>query len=177
MGPGLRKLALTVHISTSVGWLGAVLAFLAVATSGLARRDPQLLKAAYIAMDWIGWYGLVPLSFASLLSGLLQALGTHWGLFRHYWVLFKLGINLLANGVLLLFMLGLSGIAARAAAETTLSSATIAELRGNFAPVLHASVAVALLVAATVLSVYKPQGRTPYGWSKDRERPARVPLG
>jgi len=44
------------------------------------------------------------LALASLLTGILQSLGTTWGLFRHYWILFKLLINLIATIVLLTYM-------------------------------------------------------------------------
>jgi hypothetical protein len=44
------------------------------------------------------------LSLASLLTGLVCSLGSVWGLFRHYWVLFKLVINVVATSVLRLYM-------------------------------------------------------------------------
>ena len=103
--PRLRKFALTAHISSSVGWLGAVAGFLALAITGLTGQDAQIVRAACLGMDWIGWFVLVPLSFASLLTGLAQSLGTEWGLFRHYWILAKLLINVLGNVGLLMFML------------------------------------------------------------------------
>ncbi len=146
----LRKVALTAHISSSVGWLGAITGFLALAITGLTQRDAQIVRAAYLGMNWIGWFVLVPLSVASLLTGLIQSLGTAWGLFRHYWVLAKLLINVLATIVLLMFMLNLGS-----------------GYYGNSpAPLLHAGVALLLLLVATTLSVYKPRGVTPYGWRK-----------
>jgi hypothetical protein len=108
------------------------------------------------------------LSLASLLTGLIQSLGTTWGLFRHYWVLFKLLINLVASIVLLLYMQTLSYLAG-IAAETTLSSGDLAELR-NPSPVLHAGGALLLLLVATTLAVYKPRGMTRYGQRKQHER-------
>ena len=154
MTPRLRKVALTAHISSSVGWLGAIAGFLALAIAGLAGRDAQVVRAAYLGMGWIGWCALVPLSVASLLTGLAQSLGTEWGLFRHYWVLAKLLINVLATIILLLFMRNLgSGYYGRSGA-----------------PVLHAGVALLLLLVATTLSVYKPRGMTRYGWRKQHER-------
>jgi len=154
MAPGLRKLVLTAHVSSSVGWLGAIGAFLALAIPGLIARDDQTVQAAYLGMRWIALFVLVPLSLASLLTGLVQSLGTEWGLFRHYWVLAKLLINVLANVVLLLFVQRLS------------SSVYV----GSDAPVLHAGVALVLLLMATMLSVYKPRGVTPHGWRKRQER-------
>ena len=91
--PRLRKLALTAHVTASVGWLGAVLAFLALSVAGLTSQNPQTVQGAYLVMELTGWAILVPLSLASLLTGLVCSLGSTWGLFRHYWVLFKLAIN------------------------------------------------------------------------------------
>src|SRR5262245_7131050 len=100
--PGLRKFALIAHITCSVGWLGADAAFLALAVAGLTSQDAQLVRAAYLAMGLIAWFVIVPLAFASLLSGLVQSLGTRWGLFRHYWVLVKFLIAIFAATVLLI---------------------------------------------------------------------------
>ncbi|MDQ6901046.1 MAG: hypothetical protein M3072_16375, partial [Candidatus Dormibacteraeota bacterium] len=86
MTPSLRKFALTAHVTCSVGWLGAVAGFLALAVAGLTSRDAQMVRGTYLAMDVTGWFVIVPLSFASLLTGLISSLGTPWGLFRHYWV-------------------------------------------------------------------------------------------
>src|SRR5829696_9370988 len=100
----LRKLALTAHVVSSVGWLGAVTAFLALSIAGLTSKDPQTVRGAYLVMELTGWVVLIPLSLASLATGLVCSLGSSWGLFRHYCVLFKLVINLVATIVLLLYM-------------------------------------------------------------------------
>jgi hypothetical protein len=55
-------------------------------------------------LEFTGWFVLIPLSLASLLTGLVQALCTAWGLFRHHWVMSKLLINILATTVLLFYM-------------------------------------------------------------------------
>jgi hypothetical protein len=51
MRPRLRKFALTAHVTSSVGWLGAVAGFLALAVAGLTSQDAQMVRAAYLAMD------------------------------------------------------------------------------------------------------------------------------
>lgn len=102
MPPALRRLALTAHVTSSVGWLGSVAAFLVLAVVGLTGEDAQ--RGAYLAMEVTGWYVIVPLAFAALLTGLVQSLGTTWGLFRHYWVLAKLALTALATLLLLLHM-------------------------------------------------------------------------
>jgi hypothetical protein len=169
MTPGLRKFALTAHVSASIGWLGAVVAFLVLAVAGLTSQDAQTVRAAYLTMELIGWYALVPLALASLLTGLVQALGTTWGLFRHYWVLFKLLINLFATIVLLMYTQTLDHLA-RVAAET---SGDLSGLRST-SPLLHAGLALLLLLVAATLAVYKPRGVTPYGRRKQREQSARA---
>jgi hypothetical protein len=51
MTPSLRKLVLTAHITFSVGWIGAVAAFLALAIAGLTSHDVQMVRAASLAME------------------------------------------------------------------------------------------------------------------------------
>ena len=163
MTPRLRKLALTAHITTSVGWLGAVSVFLALAVAGLTSQNAQMVRAAYLAMDLTAWLIIVPLSLASPLIGVVQSFGTPWGLFRHYWVVAKLLITILATAVLLLHLQPISYIAGMAA-ETTLTSADLRGLRIQL--IANAGAALLVLLVATALSVYKPQGMTRYGRSK-----------
>jgi hypothetical protein len=173
MTPRARKFALTAHVSASVGWLGAVAAFLALAVAGVAAQDAQTVRAAYLTMELLGWYALVPLAFASLLTGLIQSFGTRWGLFRHYWVVFKLSINLFATIVLLMYMQTLDHFAAVAAAST-MSNGDLSGVRSS-SPVLHAGLALLLLLVATTLAIYKPQGMTPFGQRKQRGQRAVSP--
>ena len=167
LSPGLRKLTLTAHVTASVGWLGAVAATLALGVAVLTSRNVETVRAAYLALELSGWYVLLPFAFASLLTGIVQSVGTPWGLFRHYWVLAKLVMNLFATIVLLLYTQTLGRLADMA--ETTSAAGTPGSLR-DASPALHAGAAVLLLVAATVLAVYKPQGLTRYGRRKHDER-------
>ncbi|RWP04088.1 hypothetical protein [Mesorhizobium sp.] len=166
MTPGLRKFALTAHVTSSVGTLGAVAGFLALAVAGLNSEDSQMVRAAYLAMELTAWYVIVPLALASLLTGLVQSLGTPWGLLRHYWVVTKLLLTVLVTIVLLLQM-ELIGYLADVSAETMLSSADLRVLR--MSPVIHAAGGLLVLLVPVVLSLYKPRGLTPYGWRKQHE--------
>jgi hypothetical protein len=173
MTPRLRRLALTVHVASSVGWLGAVASFLALAVAGLTSPDAQVVCAAYLATEVTTWLVIVPLSVAALLTGLVQSLGTPWGLFRHYWVLAKLVLTLVATLLLLLHTQPI-GYVAGVAAETTLSGGDLRGLRIQL--VADAGAALLVLLVATALSVYKPRGMTRYGWRKQRElRAVSVP--
>jgi hypothetical protein len=104
MSPSLRKLALTVHVVSAVGWLGGVASFLVLALVGLNSRDAQTVTVVYVGMQLIGWYALVPGSIASLLTGVLQSIGTEWGLFRHYWVFITLLLTVGVTALLLVHM-------------------------------------------------------------------------
>ena len=55
MTPSVRKLTLTAHITSSVGWLGAVVAYLVIAIAGLTSADPQMVRGAYLVTALIGW--------------------------------------------------------------------------------------------------------------------------
>src|SRR5580704_5650743 len=151
----LRKLVLTAHVTSSIGWLGAVASFLALAVAGLTSQDAQIVRAAYLAMELTAWFVIVPLSFASPLTGIVQSLGTTWGLFRHYWVLIKFLMTIPCTLILLLHMQPI-GLLARVAAETTLSSGDLTRLRIQL--VADAGAALIVLLVATTLSIYKPQG-------------------
>jgi hypothetical protein len=167
MTPRFNKCALTAHITFSVGWLGAIVAYLALAITGLTVHDAQMVRAAYLSMELIGWYIIVPFSLAALLTGLVEALGTQWGLFRHYWILVKFLLTTGGTIVLLQHMQAVSRMSGLAA-ETTLASADFRALRIQL--VVHAAGGLLVLLAATTLSVYKPWGMTPYGRRKQHER-------
>ena len=166
MTPAFRKLLLTAHVASSVGWLGSVGGFLALSIAGLTLEEEARVRGVYIAMYIIGWYVIVPLSIATLITGLIQSLATAWGLFRHYWVVFKLVIAVVATGLLLLHMQPTSYIA-DVAARGSLSTVSLRGLRIQL--VADAAAAIVVLVIATVLSIYKPRGMTPYGWNKERQ--------
>lgn len=168
MAPRLRKLALTAHIAASVGWLGAVAGFLGLALVGMSSDEAETVRAAYIAMDATGWSVLVPFALASFLTGIVESLITKWGLFQHYWVVFKLSITVIATTVLLLYTQTLEQFANQA----TGGSRDLAGLR-SASPVLHSAAGLVLLLAATALAVYKPRGVTRYGWRKGLEQGPR----
>ena len=156
----VRKLVLTAHVTFSVGWLGAVITSLVLAIGGLVSADAATVRAVYPALDLVGWYVLVPLSVASLITGLVQALAGPWGLLRHYWVLLKLVMNLFATAVLLLYTQTLGYLSE--AAKTSVEPADLLLLRTP-SPILHAGGALLLLGVAVSLSIYKPRGLTRYG--------------
>jgi hypothetical protein len=169
MTPVLRKLALTAHVTLSVSWLGAVATFLVLSIVGLLSQDAETVRGAYLAMDLIGLSVIVPLSFASLATGLIEALSNQWGLLRHYWIIAKFILTVLATTLLLLHQYSAVAVAAKrvlGAAAGTLPSAG----RLGIQIVVDASLAILALQTVTTLAVYKPRSLTSYGLRKQAER-------
>ena len=100
------------------------------------------------------WFVLVPLAHAALLSGIGLSLGTPWGLIRHYWVALKLVITAFSTVILMIYMgtfRQMAGVAADPVVELGLVR--------NPAPLLHASLALMLLLGA---AVYRGAHRSPH---------------
>jgi hypothetical protein len=162
---GVRRFTFATHLTSSVGWLGAVLVFLALAAIGLTSQDERTVRGAYLVMAPAAWFVLIPLAHASLFSGIALSLGTPWGLIRHYWVAIKLVITIFSTVILMIYMgtfRQMAGVAADPVVELGLVR--------NPSPLLHAILALVLLIAATVLAVYKPFGLTPYGARLESQR-------
>ena len=162
MSPRLRKAVLTAHVVTSVGWLGAVIAYIALDVTAVANSDPDRVRTAYLAMDVIAVAAIIPLALASVVIGVVNALGTPWGLFRHYWVLAKLLLTLIATAVLLV-----ESRTIRSLARAADASADPSTLPGTLP---HSIGGLLVLLIAMILSVYKPRGITRYGWRKQQEQ-------
>lgn len=148
----IRKLVLLLHVTTAVGVIGAVAAFLLLAIAGATG-----VPGTYGAMRLIAWWLVLPLVYAALLVGVVSSLGTPWGLFRYWWVIAKLGLTLVAAVVLQLQMRTIDALAAAEA------GGRLATLPGaQAAMLLHGSGGLAVLLLATLLSVLKPRGITRY---------------
>jgi hypothetical protein len=159
MTPSLRKFVLLTHVTFSVGWLGAAAAYLALALAGLNSTDAAFVSGAYVALELMGWYVIVPFCLAGLAAGLWQSLGTEWGLFRQYWIVVKFALTTVATLVLLGHMRTVSRVASLAR-DGSLADATNAQLRLQL--VVHAALGLVVLLVAAALSVYKPWGKTRY---------------
>jgi hypothetical protein len=139
-----RKPLLVLHIAASVGLMGAVASGVLIAIA--AATDRVEGDSAYELMSLQSAVFGIPLSFASLLSGIALGSATKWGTLRYRWTTAKLALQLLVilNGA---FLLG-----------PTVS----ARLDGDGSPwflVFAESASVTMLLLAVVLTVFKPWGR------------------
>ncbi|HEX8598291.1 MAG TPA: DUF2269 domain-containing protein [Chloroflexia bacterium] len=140
--------------------------------AAVSGEDAQTVRAAWIAMELIGWSGLVPMSIAALLTGIVLSVGTPWGLFRHYWVVISLVLTILSTIILVLHMPAVSAMADMVRKEEGANPTNPASHGGDL---LHAGGGLLVLLVITVLNVYKPRGLTPYGWRKQQERKVSQP--
>ena len=149
-----RTALLTAHITVSVGWLGLDGALVALEVTGLGTGDPGERAGIAAAMAALVVWVLVPVVGASLLSGLVLALTSPWGLVRYWWVIIKCGITgvLTATGLVLIL--------------PWLHQIILGQAEPVGMPLLIGrAIALALLLAATGLSVVKPWGKTPFSRS------------
>ena len=158
MSRRLRKIALAVHLTVSVGWVGAVLAYLGLGIASVNSERESTIRSAWIAMELIGWWVIVPLALTSLLTGVVMGIGTKWGLLRYYWVLISFALTTFATTILLLHMPDVSIMADQA------RLARGSELQGLGGDLFHAGIGLVILLAVLALNIAKPPGLTRYGW-------------
>jgi hypothetical protein len=108
---------------------------------------------------------IVPLALASVCIGIINALGTPWGLFRHYWVVLKLLLTSFATLVLL--------SETREIRRLAEDAALLADPRDLPGTLFHSGGGLLVLGVITTLATYKPRGLTRYGWRKQNEQLAR----
>ena len=94
--------------------------------------------------------------FTSLFTGVVQAVGTKWGLFKHYWIVVKLFLTVASTILLLLHMQPinyLAGVATDSSFSTSKHSGQLINL------ITKAGAAILVLIAITTISIYKPWGK------------------
>ena len=151
-----RKFILATHIAFSVGWFGAVATFVALNIVGINSSDNKIIGSSYIAMNLIAWYIILPFCIVSFLTGLIQAIFTQWGLFKHYWIIAKL---VLTTGCTLLLIVHMQSISEGAilASSAELPFITLKTLGTTLFFKAAAALIVLLLIIA--ISIYKPWGK------------------
>lgn len=171
LSPFFRKLGLTAHITFSVGWFGAVAAFLTLAIAGLTNVNPQTVVSSYTSMELVTRFVIIPACVGTLVTGIFQSLVTQWGLFRYYWIVMKLVLTVAATIVLLLHMQPISYMA-DAVSGGILPGSDLNGLRIQL--IADAGAALLVLLFTTTISVYKPWGMTAYGKRKLNEQGKRI---
>ena len=163
LSPTARRVLLIVHISVSVGWMGAAATYVALNVPALTAADEQAVRAAYLMMPIVADYALVPLAVATVVTGVALALRTKWGLLQHYWVTVSLGVTLFATAILVLHLPAMDELAAVAADP----EGDVSALGGDL---FHSVGGLVVLSVPLVLNVVKPRGLTRRGWRVQQAR-------
>jgi len=145
------------HLVSSIAWMGAIAAFLALSLVGLRSLEADTVRSCYISMDLVGAYVIVPFSLAALVTGIVQSLITPWGLLRYYWVVAKLFLTIGATSLLMLHQYTAVSAAALRAKAGLPGLPRVGVLATQL--VFDASAAILLLLAVTWIAVVKPWGR------------------
>ncbi len=151
----LHKVIFLVHIAAAVGWLGVTSTFLVLTVSLLGRRDAATLRTGYAIHELIVTWLARPAALVTLGTGLVLALGTGWGRFRHWWVPAKL-VLLVATVALTVTV---SPTVLPYAVEHADTAGTPAYSDAQHTLVLMALYHVVMISTAAGLAVFKPGGR------------------
>ncbi len=169
--PAYRKAVLAAHVLTSVGWLGAAMCLFVLTWTSRLNHDVSARASIYDVMllltDWV----VVPLALLALATGIACALGTPWRLLQHWWVVVKLAVT---------FALAtLSVLRLRPKVSDARHAAHVGQLAREHAATasltLAATTSLSLYAAMTIVSIYKPWGRTPRGrWTAQQAAALRA---
>ncbi|MFE2557364.1 DUF2269 domain-containing protein [Streptomyces sp. NPDC059352] len=89
-----RRATLVVHVVSAASWLGLALGLLALGITAATTESAPVLKASVRSMktmvDWL----VFPVALLTLLTGLLMAPASNWGLARHRWIHTKFWLTL-----------------------------------------------------------------------------------
>jgi len=149
----VRLTFLCVHVLTSVAWLGTIVSFLVFALKGRSATDVSELSMCVTALQWLGWWLVVPLCFAASVSGIVQSVISSWGLIQHYWVLIKLIAMILATILLMVHMKIVDELSRTPLTQSNAAISAFSSLA------FDAALATLLGAILTGFSIFKPPGR------------------
>jgi len=159
LGRSTRRMVLLVHLTGSLGGVGADVVLGVLAVTGFVSDDPARVAACYTALHVFAVPVLVSLGLVSLGSGLVLGLASRWGVVRTRWVLVKLVITLVLVALVPVLLQPRLAEVARQARQI---DPGLAERLGRIPLDLlfPAFVSGTALLVASVLAVWKPWGPT-----------------
>lgn len=165
-----RKFFLTLHVGLAVSWLGASMSMVVLSLTGLLTEDLGLRHNAYAIMHIFDLAIVIPLVVVSIVTGLVVSLGSHWGLIKNRWVLTKFATALAIPA----FAGVKENFWVRELAEKTAANPAVDRNGVDLKLAVCMIVFCCALWSATVLSIYKPWGKTRWGsgnWPRTARRP------
>jgi uncharacterized membrane protein len=147
-----RKLTLVLHLASVGSWLGLDVAMAVLVFTAMGSDDPGTKSLSFQALELVTIWPMTISGLACLVTGVLLAYGSKYGLTKYWWVVVKLGLNLLLSTLVLIALRpGVEEMADQARQPGAVLNAT--DL--IFPPIVSPT----LLMVAVVLSVFKPWGR------------------
>ena len=152
-----HKIAFTAHVLAAVGWFGIAIAVAFCAIASALTNDEALSRALYRTLETLPWLS-IPVGITAVGTGSVLGLGTTFGLVRYWWVVAKIviAVAVIVTDALIVVAVAHDAVVT-GQAQPPLYGSTIAH--------------VVVLGAATVLSVFKPWGRTPWASRERRAGP------
>jgi hypothetical protein len=159
-----------IHIMASVGWFGITATIFVLSIAALGLNEPTLVRAAYQFHELLISTVVRAAAITTVISGLFLALGTQWGLIKHYWPPAKLILTIATIAFTIPNSPRWIGYVIAHAGTPGAALSTVQRDLVAMA-VFH----LAALGLATWLSIYKPGGLTPMGRGRNASR--RRPIG
>lgn len=169
--PKLKKLLVTTHVIFSVGWIGISAVMLSFALIALNSTTIETIRTLYHAMSILDTKVIGCAMLGAIFTGTLLSSATKWGYFKYWWVVAKIVLTTLVLVAAFGFLHGLI-LDALATARQPIAAGQ-APQRGPSATLVMAGFGFTSLslMAAAVISEYKPWGKTKHG-RRDAERRA-----
>lgn len=151
LGGTTRKAVLVLHIASVGSWLGidvvmAVLTFTALGTDSTSTK-----ALCFRVLELVTVWPMTVSGLTCLVTGVLLALGSKYGLTKYWWVVVKLCLNLLLSTLVL--------VALRPGVAELADRGEVNDLAVPIGDMIYpAIVSPTLLMVAVILSVFKPWG-------------------
>lgn len=174
VAPRTRKALVATHVVFSGSWLGVGAVMITLTILAATADDVGASHYSYRLLELFDQTILPWSSFGAILSGIAVSLTTKWGIVKHYWVFTKLVLAIVVLTCAFSFLHAWVVTAATESRQLAGSGGDVAEL-GAVRTLLIGGFAFAVsnVLAATVISVYKPWGMTQRG-RREAQRRART---
>lgn len=155
-----KQLIIVIHVLSVVCWLGGAMCMLLLGTYMLRAENGEQLYFTLENMHLIDVVFIRYPALVALLTGIVLAIWTNWGLFKHYWILIKLILTLLLIGLGIGYMGDwLSQIVRIAEQERFLALGDAAFLNASYSLIGGAIANIVALIFMTAISYFKPFGK------------------
>jgi hypothetical protein len=163
IAPRPRKILFAAHVAVSVAWLGVVGCQFTLATAIAVSGDAKVQYAGFTMMALLDNVFLGVTSTFAVITGLVHAVGTRWGLMQRRWVAAKFYATLAVQmvGFAVIHQSIQKGNLIETAGDTPVRTAETDALGVLLSCVTGA--AMLTLISMVIISVFKPWGFTRRG--------------